>query len=147
MQHSLQYTFAEQGAAFARRLAHKLHRRREVAVEEAHVVEIEISARHRTDIKALLSKLQSEKIPFAIGGAFALNHYTGIWRDTKDMDVFILPDDVDRILELGREAGFNTWMQDRHWLAKGRKDGYLVDFIAVKAAEKFVLYQITRQVK
>ncbi len=34
--------------------------------------------------KRWLSILKDESIPFALGGAFAVHAYTGIWRDTKD---------------------------------------------------------------
>lgn len=92
-------------------------------------MEMAISAEHREVVKVFLGKLLRERIPFALGGAFAIHHYTGIWRDTKDVDIFLLPVDVDRAVAVARGIGYNAWIQDKHWLAKARKDGYLIDLI------------------
>lgn len=92
-------------------------------------MEITISPRHKKAARVYLQQLVQERVPFAIGGAFAIHHYTGIWRDTKDMDVFLLPADAERAVAIGQRLGYNAWMQDRHWLAKVRTDGYLIDLI------------------
>ena len=39
--------------------------------------------------QALLA-LQTAQVPFLVGGAYALAHYTGITRHTKDIDIFVL---------------------------------------------------------
>lgn len=36
-----------------------------------------------------LEALDRSGIRYMLGGALALNAYTGIWRDTKDLDVFV----------------------------------------------------------
>ena len=41
-----------------------------------------------------LRLLAETGIPHALGGALALHSYTGIWRDTKDLDVFLKPADL-----------------------------------------------------
>ena len=46
-----------------------------------------------------LRKLQDTGIPFLVGGAFAYSHYSHVPRDTKDIDVFVKPDDCPRVLE------------------------------------------------
>jgi hypothetical protein len=43
-----------------------------------------------------------------LGGALALNTYTGIWRDTKDLDVFVPERRVARVLDALQRAGFET---------------------------------------
>ena len=42
--------------------------------------------------------LESNHVPFVISGAFALHEHTGIWRDTKDLDLFLPPQEVGRAL-------------------------------------------------
>lgn len=92
-------------------------------------MDITISARHRKAVKAFLERLKNDKIPFAIGGAFAIYHFTGMWRDTKDVDIFLLPADVGRAIAAAKDLGYNAWIEDKHWLAKARTDGYLIDLI------------------
>jgi hypothetical protein len=37
----------------------------------------------------ILSLMSETGIDFLLGGGFAVSHYTGIQRDTKDMDIFL----------------------------------------------------------
>lgn len=76
-----------------------------------------------------LNLLQQAQVPFLIGGAFAFERFTGIKRDTKDIDLFAHPDDVPRILEVFAEAGYETEYAVPHWLAKARRGARFVDFI------------------
>ena len=43
--------------------------------------------------------LQEAKIPFLVGGAFALESYTGLVRRTKDLDLFVRPADRLRLMQ------------------------------------------------
>lgn len=76
-----------------------------------------------------LRVLKEAKVPFAVGGAFACHAYTGIWRYTKDLDVFLRPRDVQRALAVLSGAGFETELTNIYWLAKARKDGFFLDLI------------------
>src|SRR5215510_6331918 len=42
--------------------------------------------------------LQIAGIPFLLGGAFGLAAYTGRWRNTKDLDLFLAPEDKSRAI-------------------------------------------------
>jgi predicted nucleotidyltransferase len=64
-----------------------------------------------------------------LGGALALNAYTGIWRDTKDLDVFVPERGVVRVLDALQRAGFETEIAEPHWLAKAHKEEIFVDVI------------------
>ena len=77
----------------------------------------------------VLDALDRASIRYMLGGALALNTYTGIWRDTKDLDVFVPGDTVPRVLETLEEAGFETEVTDPVWLAKARKGGFFADVI------------------
>ena len=77
----------------------------------------------------VLQALQQGGIACAVGGAFALHKHTGIWRTTKDLDLLLEPRHVPRALELLRQAGFETLVQDPVWLAKAIRGNYFVDLI------------------
>lgn len=64
-----------------------------------------------------------------LGGAFAMFHYTGIYRDTKDLDVFCAPSEYPKILKHFAEKGYRTELTDVRWLAKVFKGEYFIDII------------------
>jgi hypothetical protein len=64
-----------------------------------------------------------------LGGAVALNAYTGIWRETKDLDVFVPEKTVAPIMETLEAAGFETEITDPCWLAKAWKGSPFVDIV------------------
>ncbi len=66
----------------------------------------------------VLHTLAERTLPFLVGGAFALAHYTGIERHTKDLDLFIHRDDFVRIRHALQRAGYHCEMDAPHWLAK-----------------------------
>lgn len=73
--------------------------------------------------------LEAAHVPFVVGGAFALNHYTGIWRYTKDFDVFCRRAHAHPALDALARAGFRTHVEERHWLGKALVGEALVDVI------------------
>jgi hypothetical protein len=79
--------------------------------------------------RATLRKLQEAKIPFLVGGAFALRVFTGIHRDTKDFDLFLKPDDVQRAMEVLAAEGYETDLKFPHWLAKVYCGEHAIDLI------------------
>jgi hypothetical protein len=76
-----------------------------------------------------LHKLQSTGIPFLIGGAFAFSHYSHVPRDTKDIDVFVKPDDLPRVLDAFEKMGYRTEVPFPHWLGKIHADDHFMDVI------------------
>jgi hypothetical protein len=74
-------------------------------------------------------RLQKENIPFLVGGAYAFGEYTGICRDTKDFDLCIHPQDVDRVLATLRDGGYETEKIFPHWLAKAKCKDDVIDLI------------------
>jgi len=76
-----------------------------------------------------LRRLEQAQIPFVVGGAFALGHYTGIWRDTKDMDLFLQHENVGRAVQVLGRMGFRHWIEAQHWLGKCQKEDSVVDLI------------------
>ncbi len=80
-----------------------------------------------------LRTLTEAQVPFVVGGAFALKHYAGIDRATKDLDVFLCRRDLPRALEALLEKGYLTDVTFPHWLAKAWCGEDFVDFIFASA--------------
>jgi hypothetical protein len=76
-----------------------------------------------------LDMLNNSGAAYMIGGAFAFFHYTGIFRDTKDLDVFCKSSEYPRIMKFFSEKGYRTELTDNRWLAKIFKDDYYIDII------------------
>lgn len=76
-----------------------------------------------------LKVLLDAKVPFLVGGAYAYATYTGIWRDTKDLDLFIREHDGNAALNALEEAGWTGERYVHGWLHKAYWDDYLVDLI------------------
>src|SRR6516225_9202870 len=77
----------------------------------------------------VIQLLEQNQVRFAVSGAFALHEYTGIWRDTKDLDLFLQAEEAARALQHLRSANFHTEVADPVWLAKAWRDGFFVDLI------------------
>ncbi|WP_423149622.1 nucleotidyltransferase [Rubrolithibacter danxiaensis] len=76
-----------------------------------------------------LELLHESGADFMLGGAFAMFNYTGIYRDTKDLDVFCKSSEYPKILKFFADKGFRTELTDARWLAKIFKGEYFIDII------------------
>jgi hypothetical protein len=76
-----------------------------------------------------LAVLNEAGVPFLVGGAYALAKHASIERHTKDLDIFVLPDDRDAVLTALEAAGFRTEVPFPHWLAKAYGDDGVIDVI------------------
>ncbi len=76
---------------------------------------------------------RSHGVDFAFGGAFAVATYTGKWRDTKDMDLYILPEERETIKSALTEAGLSDYYPikdyDRSWIYRAHDGDVIVDAI------------------
>jgi hypothetical protein len=88
----------------------------------------ETAAARRRYRRALLALTRSG-LPFQVGGAYAMEHYTGIARWTKDLDLFVLPRDVGASLDALAAAGFQTELTYSHWLGKAYGGRDFIDLI------------------
>jgi len=82
---------------------------------------------------AVMKAALAERIPFALGGAFALATYTGNWRNTKDLDLYVLPQYREHMKDLVTRLGlvdyFDQREYDRSWIYRATADGVIVDTI------------------
>jgi predicted nucleotidyltransferase len=68
-------------------------------------------------------------VPFLVGGAFAHACFTGIRRSTKDLDLFIRREDLDRVNVLMDAEGWRSELTYPHWLAKVYAGEDFIDLI------------------
>ena len=83
----------------------------------------------RTVYKLALETLNAAGIPYVVAGAYAIYEHTGIYRQTKDLDLFFQPTDVLPAAHALKDAGFELHLEQAHWLAKAFKDGIMTDLI------------------
>ena len=76
-----------------------------------------------------LQALNAAAIPYVIAGAYAIYEHTGIYRQTKDLDLFVEPRQVLPAARALHLAGFRMRLDDLHWLAKGFIGERFVDLI------------------
>lgn len=66
-------------------------------------------------------------------------------RETHDIDAFVRPGDVDKILDLLEARGFETGIHDPAWLAKAWKRGVLVDIIFRSSGDVYLDDEMIRR--
>jgi nucleotidyltransferase DUF2204 len=79
--------------------------------------------------REVLEKMNESTIPYVVSGAFALQAHTGIWRDTKDLDLFLEQCHVGGALRQLSADGFECEVCDPVWLAKAHRGDFYVDLI------------------
>jgi hypothetical protein len=81
----------------------------------------------------VLQEARARGLRFALGGAFAVATYTGLWRNTKDLDIYVLPEDREAMIELLNQLGltdyYDTLPYDRRWIYRSHSNGVIVDII------------------
>ncbi len=76
-----------------------------------------------------LRLLTQAGIHYVVSGAVALGYYTGLWRDTKDLDLFLVRSDLTAAMTVLATHGYVITTPAPHWLANARKGSYYVDLI------------------
>ena len=76
-----------------------------------------------------LTDLNNSGVPYLVGGAYAFEHYTGIARHTKDLDVFVREADVPSGHWRRSKPTAAGEIAFPHWLAKAQCGEYFVDLI------------------
>ncbi len=65
-----------------------------------------------------LQKIFSSEIPALVGGGYAFKQYTGLKRDTADLDIFCKAGDYPRLMKLFMEEDFPSGVEDERWIGK-----------------------------
>ena len=76
-----------------------------------------------------LRTLDEKKVPYVVGGGYAMAYYTGIRRNTKDLDIFLKPEDHKRALDVLGAAGYRTEFFYPFWIAKALSGESFMDIL------------------
>ena len=80
-----------------------------------------------------LNALSDSGVPFMVGGAFAVYHYTGWWRNTHDIDVYVTPENVTKAAQALESVGFMDIGEqapgDKQWIYHSARDRLIFDVI------------------
>jgi hypothetical protein len=68
-------------------------------------------------------------VPYVVSGLYALYEYTGIYRQTKDLDIFVEPVHVVEAAQVLKSHGFRPHLEQEHWLAKAMAGDKQIDII------------------
>lgn len=92
-----------------------------------------LSVEHQDLYTRALEALESAGIDFMLGGAMSMYYYTGWWRNTHDIDVYVVHEDVDSAVEALADAGFEDLGEqaagDREWIYHAGQNAMIVDVI------------------
>jgi hypothetical protein len=75
-----------------------------------------------------LETLNRAGVPYVVSGLYAIHVYTGVYRETKDLDLLMEPHVVLDAARALKDAGFTVRLEEPHWLAKALMDAQ-VDLI------------------
>jgi hypothetical protein len=89
----------------------------------------DLDRRARSCYRRALTTLNAAGASYLVGGAYALERYTGIARHTTDFDIFVRPESVQPTLAILAGAGYRTELTFRHWLGKAFRGDDLIDVI------------------
>ncbi|MGB7156589.1 MAG: nucleotidyltransferase [Tepidisphaeraceae bacterium] len=76
-----------------------------------------------------MRRLDDAGVPYVVGGGYAMAYYTGIQRNTKDLDLFLKPADHKRALDVLAAAGYRTEYFYPFWIAKAFSGEAFIDII------------------
>ncbi|MGY4480071.1 hypothetical protein [Bradyrhizobium sp. USDA 3364] len=79
--------------------------------------------------REILAELLDAKLPFLVGGGYAVNTYTGARIPTKDLDIFTTRAELQRLLAHLNRGGRRVSIADDQWLGKIHYGEYFVDVI------------------
>jgi hypothetical protein len=83
--------------------------------------------------RTAMESVRATGIRFMLGGGFALAAFIGRWRDTKDIDFYIKPEDRDSTVAALSRAGFADYYSrlpyDRKWIYRSVRSNVIVDII------------------
>ena len=94
-----------------------------------HPGDDELDPKIREFYADVLSTLTKRGVDFLVGGGFGLDVFTGVSRHTKDIDVFVRPECVDKALQVLADVGYRTEITYEHWIGKAFHGELFVDII------------------
>jgi hypothetical protein len=90
--------------------------------------------------KQVIAEARKRELRFAVGGGLAAMTYAGQWRNTKDIDLYVLPQDRDKMVRLVNELGLGDYYEveqyDRKWIYRSYKGDTIVDIMWAMANQR-----------
>jgi len=81
--------------------------------------------------RRVIAEAHRRGIRFALGGGLAVSVYTGHWRESKDLDIYVLPADRDAMIGIPRRIGMADYYDrvpyDRSWIYRSWTGDVIVD--------------------
>jgi hypothetical protein len=87
------------------------------------------SPKSRSFFGIALRQFSESGIPFLVGGGYAMKRHTGLGRPARDLDLLVLPEDVDRALRYFAALDYQVELTFPHWLGKIYMGRAYVDII------------------
>jgi hypothetical protein len=79
--------------------------------------------------RSVIDTLRDARVPFLVGGAFALTRHSVVRRATKDLDIFIRREDWPAVARALRDRHIYARLLFPHWLGKALNGRHTVDMI------------------
>ena len=83
--------------------------------------------------KDVIRECRATGLPFALGGGFGWSIYTGYFRNTKDLDLFILERDAAAFRAVLDKCGLRDYYEkapyDRCWISRSYQGETIIDII------------------
>jgi hypothetical protein len=96
---------------------------------QRHAAPIEPDAKTVAFYRKAMEILDHADVPYLVGGGYAMAYYTGIARNTKDLDLFVRPADRDRLLTTLTAHGYKTEFFYPFWIAKVLEGDAFIDVL------------------
>jgi hypothetical protein len=99
-----------------------------------------ISTKEWNIYRAAIRALREAQVEFLVGGGFARAAFTGYWRDTKDIDFYVRPEERTSAQRALTKAGFADYYEklpyDRAWIYRSYQRNVIVDVIWAMANQR-----------
>jgi hypothetical protein len=79
--------------------------------------------------KLALTALNAAGIAYVVAGAYAIYEHTGIYRETKDLDIFVEPAHLVSAMRALKSVDMKVRLEQPHWLAKAMCGDLFIDII------------------
>jgi hypothetical protein len=83
--------------------------------------------------QCVLQRARQRHIPFALGGGLAQGVYTGRLRSSKDLDIYVTPENRDALVRTVSDCGLTDYFEVkeyvRDWIYRAHRDEIIVDVI------------------
>lgn len=88
----------------------------------------------------IISEATRRQIPFAVGGGLTAMAYAGQLRDTKDIDIYIQPQDREAMIQVVSDIGLVDYYErvpyDRNWIFRAFREELIVDIMWAMANQR-----------